>query len=79
MPDQRAQPVCQRRGHGLSVRSQPCPEPVEGGNLTFDGAQSYLYDIENRMVSRSGTGSTAALRYDPLGRLYEVTGRADPL
>lgn len=43
------------------------------GDLTSDGTSAYLYDIENRLVSASG-GVSAALRYDPLGRLYEVTG-----
>jgi RHS repeat-associated protein len=32
---------------------------------------SYTYDIENRLIAMSGS-RTAALRYDPLGRLYEV-------
>ena len=40
------------------------------GNLTSDGARGYVYDIENRLVSAS---NGAVLRYDPLGRLYEVT------
>ncbi len=43
------------------------------GNLTSDGTNLYTYDVENRLVSRSGSGS-ASLRYDPLGRLHEVTG-----
>jgi RHS repeat-associated protein len=43
------------------------------GNLVSDGSSSYLYDVENRLVGASG-GHTASLRYDPLGRLYEVTG-----
>lgn len=43
------------------------------GNLTSDGQNTYVYDAENRMVSRS-SGSWANLRYDPLGRLYEVNG-----
>lgn len=43
------------------------------GNLTSDGSNGYLYDVENRLVSRSG-GASASLRYDPLGRLYEVSG-----
>jgi RHS repeat-associated protein len=43
------------------------------GNLTSDGSSTYTYDIENRLVSASGA-TTATLRYDPLGRLYEVTG-----
>lgn len=43
------------------------------GNLTGDGTKTYLYDIENRLVSTSGA-ATASLRYDPLGRLYETVG-----
>ena len=43
------------------------------GNLTSDGTKSYTYDVENRLVSASGT-STTNLRYDPHGRLHEVTG-----
>ena len=45
------------------------------GNLTGDGSSSYLYDTENRLVSASGV-TTAGLRYDPLGRLYETSGGA---
>jgi len=58
------------------------------GNLTADGSSVYLYDVENRLVERraQGTGNTkcaalsyggtlqARLRYDPLGRLIEVSG-----
>lgn len=43
------------------------------GNLTSDGSTNYIYDVENRLVSLSGA-KTATLRYDPLGRLYEVGG-----
>jgi RHS repeat-associated protein len=52
------------------------------GNLTTEAmlngsayvvSATYTYDIENRLVAASGA-RTAALRYDPLGRLYEVTG-----
>jgi RHS repeat-associated protein len=43
------------------------------GNLTSDGAVSYAYDIENRLIQASGAAS-ATLRYDPLGRLYETSG-----
>lgn len=43
------------------------------GNLTGDGTNTYLYDIENRLVVAGG-GLNASLRYDPLGRLYEVVG-----
>lgn len=43
------------------------------GNLTGDGTNNYVYDVENRLVSASGA-TTASLRYDPLGRLYETGG-----
>ena len=41
------------------------------GNLATDSANTFVYDIENRLVTRSG-GASATLRYDPLGRLHEV-------
>ncbi|HEY7811308.1 MAG TPA: RHS repeat-associated core domain-containing protein [Allosphingosinicella sp.] len=41
------------------------------GNLSFDGAVSYSYDVENRMVSAS---NGASLAYDPLGRLWQTSG-----
>jgi RHS repeat-associated protein len=44
------------------------------GNLTSDGTNAYVYDAENRLVSRTGGGSTVALAYDPLGRLWQVAG-----
>jgi RHS repeat-associated protein len=37
------------------------------------GTTSYVYDVENRLVSASGL-SAAALVYDPLGRLFQVSG-----
>jgi RHS repeat-associated protein len=46
------------------------------GNLTSDGVNSYVYDVENRLVSATIGGTSATLRYDPLGRLYEVNGSA---
>jgi RHS repeat-associated protein len=42
------------------------------GNLTSDGANTYVYDAENRLVSASGAHG-ANLSYDPLGRLWQVT------
>lgn len=42
------------------------------GNLSSDGATTYTYDTENRLVGAAGA-NTANLRYDPLGRLYEIT------
>ncbi|WP_152435196.1 hypothetical protein [Erythrobacter sp. THAF29] len=58
------------------------------GNLTADGGHVYLYDVENRLVEKrvqTNTSCTslsysgalkALLKYDPLGRLYEVSGGA---
>lgn len=43
------------------------------GNLTGNGSATFLYDIENRLVSAGGDRNVS-LRYDPLGRLYETTG-----
>jgi RHS repeat-associated protein len=43
------------------------------GNLITDGSSTFVYDQENRLVAASGA-TNASLRYDPLGRLYEVTG-----
>jgi YD repeat-containing protein len=39
------------------------------GNLTNDGTNTYVYDAENRLVSRSGGVSLA---YDPNGRLWQL-------
>ncbi|HEY5721952.1 MAG TPA: RHS repeat-associated core domain-containing protein [Allosphingosinicella sp.] len=41
------------------------------GNLRQSGTTAYLYDIENRMVQG---GSTIILVYDPLGRLFQISG-----
>lgn len=43
------------------------------GNLTSDGSTTFTYDAENRLVGASGA-KNATLRYDPLGRLHEVSG-----
>lgn len=47
------------------------------GNLTSDGTSTYVYDVENRLESKTGGGSNAYLRYDPLGRLYELNGTSE--
>jgi RHS repeat-associated protein len=49
-------------------------EAVWNGSTIVSTA--YTYDVENRLVAASGA-RTAALRYDPLGRLYEVTGNGN--
>ncbi|GGD63865.1 hypothetical protein GRI62_12355 [Erythrobacter arachoides] len=46
------------------------------GNLTSDGTTTWTYDTENRMVSAVTGPATVTLRYDPLGRLYEVSNSA---
>jgi RHS repeat-associated protein len=56
-----------------------CPErrlqaACRRGNLTSDGTYSFTYDVENRLVSRTGGGQTITLGYDPTGRLYQITG-----
>jgi len=43
------------------------------GNLIGEPGITYVYDIENRLVSASGA-QTASLTYDPMGRLWQVTG-----
>ena len=45
------------------------------GNLRADGSTNFAYDSENRLVSASGATS-ATLSYDPLGRLFQVSGGA---
>ena len=45
------------------------------GNLTSDGSTAYVYDAENRLVRASGA-TNATLSYDPLGRLWHVSGGA---
>lgn len=48
------------------------------GNLITDGTDSWVYDVENRLVDAKPvtpgtTGShNAKVRYDPLGRIYEL-------
>ena len=43
------------------------------GNLTYDGAFTYGYDAENRLISASGAGNTAAYAYDAQGRRKSKT------
>jgi RHS repeat-associated protein len=48
------------------------------GNLSSDGKSIFVYDVENRLVSATAIpnqdGVTTQLTYDPLGRLWEITG-----
>ena len=43
------------------------------GNLITDGSTTYVYDVENRLVTATGA-KNAALVYDPLGRLWQTSG-----
>ncbi len=43
------------------------------GNLTNDGAKTYAYDLENQLLSITGTGLTASYTYDPFGRRLSQT------
>ena len=43
------------------------------GNLTGDGTYTYTYDVENRLITKSGGLSLA---YDPNGRLWQTAGGA---
>ena len=49
------------------------------GNLISDGVDTFVYDLENRLISRNHPQTSledahvATLRYDPLGRLYEIS------
>ena len=69
------------RGYTANGLNQYTPAGSAGfaydanGNLSSDGANFYVYDIENRLVSASGAHN-AGLAYDPLGRLWQVTGTA---
>ncbi|WP_058745173.1 RHS repeat domain-containing protein [Sphingomonas yabuuchiae] len=65
------------RGYGVNGQNQyttagPASFTYDtNGNLVSDGSTTYAYDGENRLVS-SSTG--VSLRYDPLGRLWQVSG-----
>ena len=44
------------------------------GNLNSDGLNTYAFDAENRLTTAGGA-HTAALTYDPLGRLFQIVKR----
>lgn len=65
--------------NGLNEYTQAGTDPLSydaNGNLTDDNHTDFVYDPLNRLVTASG-GNTASLRYDPLGRLYEVVSGAN--
>jgi len=44
------------------------------GNMTFDGAYTFTYDAENRLLTASKMGLAATYAYDPLGRRTKKSG-----
>jgi RHS repeat-associated protein len=46
------------------------------GNLTSDGAKTYLYDVENRLVRVTEGAIATDLFYDPMGRLVKTSSNA---
>ena len=54
----------------IGTTGQPTITPTYdgNGNLTADGTYTLGYDLENRLVSASGAGNTAAYAYDAQGR-----------
>lgn len=61
--------------NGLNQYTNIGGQPIAydtNGNLTNDGSTIYTYDMENRLVSTSGSAASS-FKYDPLGRLHEVT------
>jgi RHS repeat-associated protein len=64
--------------NGLNQYTQAGPAAFTydaNGNLTSDGSVNFTYDTENRLISASGV-KNATLKYDPLGRLFEVAAPA---
>jgi RHS repeat-associated protein len=43
------------------------------GNLTWDSTTTFTYDVENRLIAARGARNVD-LAYDPLGRLWQVSG-----
>ena len=40
--------------------------------MTDDGPNAYTYDFDNRLLTADTPGDDATMKYDPLGRLYEI-------
>jgi RHS repeat-associated protein len=57
------------------VESPGDRQPMRTRAADPDGATSFVYDGENRLVALSGA-RTASLAYDPLGRLWQVSDAA---
>jgi len=61
------------RDAGVVALEPDCTDADAGydcrGNLRRNGDWTYSYDVENRLIGASKTGTTATLTYDPMGRL----------
>jgi len=61
------------RDAGVVALEPDCTDADAGydcrGNLRRNGDWTYTYDVENRLIAASKTGTTATLTYDPMGRL----------
>ncbi|HEX7760108.1 MAG TPA: RHS repeat-associated core domain-containing protein [Caulobacteraceae bacterium] len=64
------------RDAAIATVGSPCAASGAGydcnGNLTYDGARTFTYDVENRLLSASAP-TAITLSYDPLGRLQQTT------
>jgi RHS repeat-associated protein len=60
--------------NGLNQYTAVGPNPYgydANGNLTSDGLNTFLYDVENRLVQKN---TDVGLHYDPMGRLAHIGG-----
>ncbi len=61
---------------GLNRYQQVAGTPFSydlNGNLTSDGARTFVYDVENRLTRVIKTGVQTDLSYDPIGRLRSTS------
>jgi len=65
--------LAKRRLEDAEAISRRAVSDLENGNLTYDGSRTYGYDFSGHLISASGGGApSAALAYDPDGRLFSV-------
>jgi RHS repeat-associated protein len=57
----------------VTTGTSVAPMHDANGNMTWDGATTFQYDVLNRMVRAQG-GKNAVMEYDPDGRLYRSGG-----
>src|SRR6185369_2367415 len=56
----------------VSVSKQPTFD--DNGNMTFDGANQYLWDAENRLIQINypGAGNNSQFTYDGMGQCVKI-------